>query len=65
VRELNAARQMDAEMAATLNAEGLRSAQGWLFQGKNVHVLQRRWNIPTVKISGTDQPNPPRWPYTA
>ena len=62
VRELNAVRQMDAEIAATLNAEGLRSAQGRLFQGKNVHVLRRRWQIPTVKINGTYQPNPLRWP---
>jgi hypothetical protein len=53
---------MDAEIAAALNAEGLRSAQGRLFQGKNVHVLRRRWQIPTVKINGTYQLNPPRWP---
>ena len=62
VRELNAARKMDAEIAAALNAEGLLSAQGRLFQGKNVHVLRRRWQIPTVKINGTYQPNPMRWP---
>jgi DNA invertase Pin-like site-specific DNA recombinase len=62
VRELNAARQMDAEIAAALNAEGLRSAQGRLFQGKNVHVLRRRWQIPTVKLNGASQFNPPRWP---
>ena len=62
VRELNAARKMDAEIAAALNAEGLRSAQGRLFQGKNVHVLRRRWQIPTVKINGASQFNPSRWP---
>ncbi|MBV9937643.1 MAG: recombinase family protein [Acidobacteriaceae bacterium] len=62
VRELNAAHKMDAEIAACLNEEGLISATGRLFQGKNVHVLRQRWQIPTVKINGTYQENPLRWP---
>lgn len=26
-----------------------------------IHLLRKRWGIPTVKINGTE-PNPPRWP---
>jgi DNA invertase Pin-like site-specific DNA recombinase len=62
IRELNAQQKMDAEIAAILNAEGIRSAQGRLFAGPNVHLLRKRWQILTVKINGTYQPNPRRWP---
>jgi hypothetical protein len=62
VRELNAQQKMDAEIAAILNAEGIRSAQGRLFAGPNIHLLRKRWHIPTVKINGTYQENPLQWP---
>ena len=61
VRELNSAGRMDAEIAAALNAEGLVSARGRRFSGPGIHLLRKRWGIPTVKINGTG-PNPPRWP---
>ena len=61
VRDLAAAQRIDREIAATLTAEGLLSAHGRPFSGGEVHILRKRWQIPTVKINGTD-PNPPRWP---
>ncbi len=61
VRELNAAGMMDGEIAATLNAEGIMSARGTPFLHGTVHLLRKRWGIPTVKING-DAANPPRWP---
>jgi hypothetical protein len=61
VRDLVAAQKMDREIATTLNAEGLLSARGWPFSSGEVHLLRRRWNIPTVKINGAGH-NPPQWP---
>ena len=61
IRGLNAAGLMDREVAARLNAEGLRTAHGTTFVGENVHLCRKRWGIPTVKINGVDA-NPPRWP---
>lgn len=61
IRELNAANKMDAEIAITLNAEGLCSAHGPAFKGETIHLLRKRWHIPTVKINGTTM-NPRRWP---
>jgi hypothetical protein len=61
IRELNAAGLMDREVAAALNAEGLRTAHGTAFVGENVHLCRNRWGIPTVKINGVDA-NPLRWP---
>src|SRR4051794_22757909 len=61
IRELNAAGLMDREVAARLNAEGLRTAHGTAFVGENVHLCRKRWGIPTVKINGVDA-SPPRWP---
>jgi hypothetical protein len=61
IRELNTAGLMDREVAARLNAEGLRTAHGTAFVGENVHLCRKRWGIPTVKINGVDA-NPPRWP---
>ena len=52
--------KMDAEIAKFLNREGYISARGTPFRGDLVHLLRRRWAIPTVKINGA-QPNPPRW----
>ena len=61
VRELNTAGKMDHEIAAILNAEGIMSARGTPFLHGTIHLLRKRWGIPTVKINGTDA-NPPRWP---
>jgi hypothetical protein len=61
VRELNSAGLMDAEVAATLNAEGLLNCRGGTFTHGTVHLLRLRWNIRTVKINGVDY-NPARWP---
>jgi hypothetical protein len=52
---------MDHEIAALLNEEGLRTAHGPSFSGNIVHVLRKKWGIPTVKINGKAA-NPPRWP---
>ena len=59
--ELNGMNKLDAEIAATLNKEGLRTAHGPEFSGNMVHVLRKRWGIKTVKINGTEA-NPQRWP---
>jgi DNA invertase Pin-like site-specific DNA recombinase len=61
VRDLVAAQTMDHEIATALNAEGLLSAHGQPFSGDEVHLLRKRWNIPTVKINGTEQ-NLLQWP---
>jgi DNA invertase Pin-like site-specific DNA recombinase len=59
--ELNRLRKIDGEIAAILNEEGFRTAHGPPFSGNMVHVLRKKWQIPTVKINGT-APNPARWP---
>ena len=61
LRDLVAAQKMDREIAASLNAEGLLSAHGRPFGGGEIHLLRKRWNIPTVKINGTGH-NPQQWP---
>lgn len=61
VTELNGLRKMDGEIAAILNAEEYRTAHGPPFSGKMVHLLRKRWQIPTVKING-EEANPPQWP---
>jgi DNA invertase Pin-like site-specific DNA recombinase len=61
VRELNAAQKMDGEIATILNAEGLVSARGRPFSGAEIHLLRKRWGIPTVKVNGKEA-NPQRWP---
>ncbi len=61
IRALNGAGDMDAAIAAALNAEGFLTAKGTPFNGALVHLLRKRWGIPTVKINGT-APNPDRWP---
>ncbi len=61
VRELNAAQKMDGEIATILNAEGLVSARGRPFSGAEIHLLRKRWGVPTVKINGKEA-NPQRWP---
>jgi DNA invertase Pin-like site-specific DNA recombinase len=59
--ELNGMQKMDGEIAAILNDEGLRTAHGPPFSGGMIHVLRKKWRIPTVKINGAAS-NPPRWP---
>lgn len=49
------------EIASALNGEGLLSAHGRPFSGGEVHLLRKRWNIPTVKINRTEH-NPRQWP---
>jgi len=61
VRDLVVARKMDREIARALNADGLLSAHGRPFSGGEVHLLRKRWNIPTVKINQTEH-NPQQWP---
>ena len=61
IAELNGLQKMDGEIAAILDKEELRTAHGAPFSGGMVHLLRKRWRIPTVKINGT-APNPPRWP---
>jgi len=61
IAELNGQQKMDGEIADILNKEALRTAHGPPFSGKMVHLLRKRWNIPTVKINGTTA-NPPKWP---
>lgn len=61
VRALNAVGGMDGEIATTLNNEGFVTAHGTAFDHGLVHLLRKRWNIPTVKINGVE-PNPARWP---
>ena len=61
VRDLAVAQKMDREIAKALNAEGLLSAHGRPFSGGEVHLLRKRWNIPTVKINRTEH-NPRQWP---
>ena len=61
VRDLVVARKIDREIARALNADGLLSAHGRPFSGGEVHLLRKRWNIPTVKINRTEH-NPRQWP---
>ena len=61
IRALSAEGHMDANIADALNREGFTNTRGKPFDHGTVHLLRRRWGIPTVKINGTDF-NPPRWP---
>ena len=61
VRKLNAAGMPDRDIAARLNAEGLRSAHGVSFTSGNIYVCRTLWGIATSKINGV-LPNPARWP---
>jgi DNA invertase Pin-like site-specific DNA recombinase len=61
IAELNGLQKMDGEIAVILNKEALRTAHGAPFSGEMIHLLRKRWRIPTVKINGTAA-NPPRWP---
>jgi hypothetical protein len=62
VRALNAAGQMDAEIAATLNAEGYRTARlHQPFTGGMVWRLRQQWGVPTAKINNGKARNPAQW----
>ena len=61
VAELNNLQKMDGEIAEILNMEALRTAHGPPFSGNMIHVLRKKWRIPTVKINGATA-NPSRWP---
>jgi DNA invertase Pin-like site-specific DNA recombinase len=61
VRELNSAGKVDREVADALNAEKVMSARGTPFRGETIHLLRKRWGVPTAGINGAG-PNPPRWP---
>jgi len=61
IAELNSQQKMDGEIANILNDEQFRTAHGPPFCGNMVHILRKRWRIPTVKINGVES-NPPRWP---
>jgi Recombinase zinc beta ribbon domain/Recombinase/Phage antirepressor protein KilAC domain len=61
IRELNAENKMDAEIAEILNQEGFLPARNKSFSSAGVYLLRKRWNIPTVKINGSEE-NPERWP---
>ena len=61
VRDLVVARKIDREIARVLNTDGLLSAHGRPFSSGEVHLLRKRWNIPTVKINRTEH-NPRQWP---
>ncbi len=60
VRELNGAQKMDDEIAAILNAEGVRPSRGQAFNGNLVWLMRQRWQIPTIKENGKEC-NPLRW----
>jgi hypothetical protein len=59
VRTLHADGMMDAAIATSLNAEGLRTAHGQRFRGPVVYVLRKLWGLPTWNPLGR---NPIRWP---
>lgn len=61
ITQLNAAGDMDRQIAKKLNDEGIRSARGRPFTYENVWLLRHRWGIPTAKINGVAA-NPTRWP---
>ena len=54
MQELNAARKLDAEIAAILTTEGFSTARGHAFSDAVVWKLRKRWHIPTVKEHATD-----------
>jgi excisionase family DNA binding protein len=54
VRSL-AATMTDAQITATLNQEGLRSAKGKVFTPSMVKWMRYRYNIPTVPLKGSDE----------
>jgi len=58
IRDLAGQGKLDDEIAATLNAEGFRTAHSYLFTSKLLWMLRHEWNIPAAKATGE---NPLRW----
>lgn len=58
IRDLAAQGKMDDEIAATLNAEGYRTAHGFDFTSKLLWMLRHEWQIPAAKVNGE---HPLRW----
>jgi DNA invertase Pin-like site-specific DNA recombinase len=58
IRDLAGQGKLDDEIAATLNAEGFRTAHSYLFTNKLLWMLRHEWNIPAAKATGE---NPLRW----
>jgi hypothetical protein len=58
IRTLAAQGKLDDEIAATLNAEGFRSAHDFSFTSKLLWMLRHRWHIPAAKVTGD---HPLRW----
>ena len=47
IRELHAQQLMDAAIARALNEEGFRTSHGQHFSGPMIHLLRKRWGLPT------------------
>jgi hypothetical protein len=60
VEQLHAVGRIDADIAATLNAEGFQTARGYAFTGGTVWLLRQRWQIPSAKENGNED-NPLQW----
>jgi len=60
LRELSAAQKTDDEIAAALNAEGLRTAHRGAFTSETIWLLRKKWGIPTLHLK-VAKPNPARW----
>ena len=60
IRELHAADRSDDDIAATLDAEGFRTARGRRFNGPLVWQLRQQWRLPTRPHHGGG-PMPLRW----
>jgi hypothetical protein len=60
IRELSAAQTMDDEIAATLNAEGFRTAHRRPFTGPLVWLLRKEWGIAAIRVKATPT-TPSRW----
>lgn len=58
ISELQRAGHTDGEIAGALNADGLRTARGRLFQSEAVRQLRQRWHLAAVKPFGK---HPLRW----
>ncbi len=58
IRDLSTQEKLDDEIAATLNAEGYRTARDHPFSSKLIWLLRHQWQIPAVKVNG---PHPRCW----
>src|SRR5262249_38732779 len=58
IRELHAMQLMDAAIASALNDEGFRTSHGQRFSGPMIHLMRKRWGLPTWNPT---IPNPKQW----